>query len=67
MQSCWNANRHGRKDSEHRSVVEGGIRDGRFRPVDHAGQASMIGKDVLTAGNRRDRSPQFVTGVADLN
>ena len=39
-------NRHGRKDGHCRSVVEGGIGDRRFHPVDHAGQASVIGKNV---------------------
>jgi hypothetical protein len=46
MQPGGDANRHGRKDGKHRSLVKSGIRDGRLHPVDHTAQASMIGKNV---------------------
>src|ERR1700678_4238364 len=41
-----NVNRHGRKDSHRRSVVEGRIGDRRFHPVDHARQMSIVSKNV---------------------
>src|ERR1700733_5484435 len=46
MYSGRDANRHGRKYGHHGTVVEGGFGDGRFHPIDHSGQAAIVGKNV---------------------
>ena len=46
MHSGRGANRHRRKYGHHGAIVEGGFGDSRFHPIDHAGQAAIVGKNV---------------------